>query len=591
MSQALIIAGMHRSGTSLVAELFRMAGVSMGDRLLPADNQNPRGYFEDTDFLALHREMVSAACSQDDEGWHDWGWTATETLHAEAWDRYEARARKLAEDRAAVHPVWGWKEPRTSLLLDFWHGILPNAVYVFVVREPWAVADSVRKLPAEIFNKSPDIAPRIWSFYNRRLLDFAHAHPDRCVFLPVNSLSKAPHKTLDRITSKFGLAFLSHDRTDCSAVVHSAMSRATSYEKDAQKKFAQEFPFADDLWKQLLDAAASQWTGRASPVSAHAPREPVAVPKPKPPRLSIIIPCFNDGRFLPDALASIEACTGSLHETIVVNDGSTDSETIELLAKMEKPGVRVLHGPNLGISGACNRGVREAVGEFILPMSADNKLRPDYIRRSVAVLDAAPDVGVVYGDPELFGDRTGYQALPDFDLHLLHVTNFIDACAVYRRTVWDAVGGYDLDLHHGYEDWDFWLSAAQKGWKFHHIADAMFDYRVRADSVRVHYLDPEKNRAIVRHIAAKHPYFAQHYDEIIGDLHARYAAATHANSSIEAETAKKNAAELENVLAQLALEKARVASLEQSLSWKMTAPLRAAHSIVRGNGEDVSESA
>ncbi|MFH0907454.1 MAG: glycosyltransferase [bacterium] len=601
MSQALIITGMHRSGTSLVAELFRMAGVAMGDRMVPADDCNPRGYFEDVDFLALHREMVAAAClppaasaqgdPEDVEGWPDWGWTTTETLRAEAWNRYESRAHKLAGDRAAIHPVWGWKELRTTLLLDFWHGILPNAAYAFVVREPWAVADSVRRLPVDIFNRSPDIAPRIWAFYNRRLLEFAHAHPERCVFLPIGSLTKSPHKTLDRITSRFGLAFLSHDRTNCSAVVHAALARTRVYEKDAQKKFAQEFPFADELWEQLLDAAATPSTAGIAAAPALAAAKTVAPPKPKPPRMSIIIPCYNDGRFLPDALASIEACSDKVHETIVINDGSTDPATLECLATLEPRGIRVLHGPHLGISSACNRGIREAVGEFILPISADNRIRPEYITRSIDVLDAAPDVGVVYGDPELFGDRTGHQVLPDFDLHQLHVTNYIDSSAVFRKAVWDDVGGYDTGLQHGYEDWDFWLAVARKGWKFHHIPEVMFDYRVRADSMRVHYMDLEKNRAMVSYVAAKHPYFAEHYAEILGALHARYVAALNMNSSIESETGKKFAAELEKALGELAAERARVASLEQSRSWRMTAPLRAAHGIVRGGRNDISGSA
>ena len=132
------------------------------------------------------------------------------------------------------------------------------------------------------------------------------------------------------------------------------------------------------------------------------------------------------------------------------------------------------------------------------------------------------------------------------------------------------------------------MGAAGKGWKFYHIAEVMFDYRVRSDSMRVHYMDPEKNRALVTRLAAKHPYFAEHYADIIGALHARYVAAANTTASIEVEASKKFAAELENVQAQLALERARVASLEHSMSWKMTAPLRAAHSIVRGGGDDVS---
>jgi hypothetical protein len=100
------------------------------------------------------------------------------------------------------------------------------------------------------------------------------------------------------------------------------------------------------------------------------------------------------------------------------------------------------------------------------------------------LLDRERSVGVVYGDVEYFGDRTGRSRVPSFDLVRLVDANFIDACALFRKRVWEDVGGYDEHMPHmGWEDWDFWLRAAVKGWGFIHLRQIAFDYRVRAGSM------------------------------------------------------------------------------------------------------------
>ena len=74
---------MHRSGTSLVASLLSAIGVDMGQRLLPPDKGNPRGYFEDIDFLEFQRRALSESCLKDDGGHPDWGWTESEKINSE----------------------------------------------------------------------------------------------------------------------------------------------------------------------------------------------------------------------------------------------------------------------------------------------------------------------------------------------------------------------------------------------------------------------------------------------------------------------------------------------------------------------------
>lgn len=257
MGQALIITGMHRSGTSFVAELFRSAGLPIGERLFPGDAGNPRGYFEDEDILTLQRAMLAKACPPGVTGWPDWGWTEAETLDERAWAADEPAMRALADQRAHL-PVWGWKDPRTSLLLEPWLRVLPDARYLFVVREPWKVAASVRRLPADLFRDRPDVGVRVWGNYNRRLLAFAGDHPDRCVILPMPWLAHMPHALLTRITAKLGIEGLCFDALRTQEILDGRQQDAHPADAEQERVFRQTYPEAVVLWERMLALARSE---------------------------------------------------------------------------------------------------------------------------------------------------------------------------------------------------------------------------------------------------------------------------------------------------------------------------------------------
>jgi glycosyltransferase involved in cell wall biosynthesis len=200
--------------------------------------------------------------------------------------------------------------------------------------------------------------------------------------------------------------------------------------------------------------------------------------------VSIIVPCFNDGQYLREAVQSAEKCQKKdACEIIIVNDGSSDGMTLEILRDMEREGHQVIHQANRGLSAARNIGIKAAGGAYILPLDSDNKIRPDYISEGIRVLEGNPRVGVVYGDCQFFGEKTGINRVPQFSLARLIQGNFIDACAIYRRLVWEEVGGYDQNMLLGWEDWEFWLRIALKNWGFCHIDAILFDYRVRENSM------------------------------------------------------------------------------------------------------------
>jgi glycosyltransferase involved in cell wall biosynthesis len=204
-------------------------------------------------------------------------------------------------------------------------------------------------------------------------------------------------------------------------------------------------------------------------------------------KVSIVIPCFNQGAMLREALASVEQVrNANLLEVIIVDDGSSEAETTRILDEAAKAGYSIVSQPNRGPGAARNTGIRLAKGEFILPLDSDNRLRDVYLKEGVFLLKNNPSIGVIYTDADYFGEMTGRWHVPEFNLLSLIRMNFIDACALYRKKLWEDVGGYDEQMPPiGLEDWDFWLRVASHGGSFVHLPKIGFDYRVRRDSMIV----------------------------------------------------------------------------------------------------------
>ena len=200
--------------------------------------------------------------------------------------------------------------------------------------------------------------------------------------------------------------------------------------------------------------------------------------------VSIVIPSYNLGVFLRETVQSIEAArTPALREIIVVDDGSSDPETIQILKELE-PACTVLRQSNRGLGAARNTGIGVATGEFILPVDSDNRIRKPYLAKAPLLLGQDPGNGVVYAHAEYIGNRSGIWHVPEFNLARLVDANFIDACALFRKQVWVDVGGYDEHPPHlGWEDWDFWLRAAVKGWRFVRLDEVAWEYRIRTGSM------------------------------------------------------------------------------------------------------------
>ncbi len=219
--------------------------------------------------------------------------------------------------------------------------------------------------------------------------------------------------------------------------------------------------------------------------------------------VSVVVPCFNHGEFLPEAVASVTDIKRDDIELIVVDDGSTDERTRKEMDLLIARGINVIRQENKGLAAARNTGIRASKGKYILPLDADNHLRAGYIEHGIRILDANPQVGVVYGDAEYIGTRTGRWQVGPFERDQLLKWNYIDACAIYRRSVWEENRGYDGTMPiQGLEDWDFWLRTLKQGWKFEYVPEILFDYRVAKESMITRTLGLEPQ--IEGFIAMKH---------------------------------------------------------------------------------------
>lgn len=182
MSKQLIVAGFHRSGTSLVCQLLHRAGLFLGHDLLGSKFSNPYGHFEDTEILSLHEQILS------DNGQT---WMVGERFLPVITEHHWRRIKGIIRGRNAEHGVWGFKDPRVCLFLMLWKHLLPNARVLLVYRH---FADSTyslgRRQSAELFSdptgparsyrrfwEEPDLALRMWLVHNEALLAFARAFP------------------------------------------------------------------------------------------------------------------------------------------------------------------------------------------------------------------------------------------------------------------------------------------------------------------------------------------------------------------------------------------------------------------------------
>lgn len=227
-----------------------------------------------------------------------------------------------------------------------------------------------------------------------------------------------------------------------------------------------------------------------------------------PPGVAVVIPCHNLGRTVEEAVDSVLAQTRPASEIVVVDDGSTDAATRQVLARLERPRTRVLSIEHAGVAAARNRGADATRAPYIVFLDADDVFAPDYIEQTAARLDADEEVSFVSCAVQAF-EGASYTWKPKDCTALTTLTHgSVHVSSIFRRTLWDAVGGFDPTLP-AYEDQDFWLRAIRLGFRGEILAQPLLFYRVRPDSRYRRGIEPEAYRAAMAAIIDKHRDFIQ----------------------------------------------------------------------------------
>ncbi|AXR61671.1 glycosyltransferase family 2 protein [Leptospira mayottensis] len=197
------------------------------------------------------------------------------------------------------------------------------------------------------------------------------------------------------------------------------------------------------------------------------------------PLVSIVIPCYNYGRYIHETVESILRQTYKNWEVIIVDDGSIDPFTISIIEEYKnKSGFTVLSIPRSGPSTARNIGIDTAQGEFILPLDSDDMIHEDYLLEAISAYEKNPSLGIVYCEAEFFGSIKGKWNLPEYRFPNILLDNCIFVSAVFKKSDWKEVGGFNENMKNEWEDYDFWLSLIEKGGKVYRIPKVLFYYRI-----------------------------------------------------------------------------------------------------------------
>ena len=222
-------------------------------------------------------------------------------------------------------------------------------------------------------------------------------------------------------------------------------------------------------------------------------------------RIAVIIPCFNDGKLLREALASLEGAEPL--EVVVVNDHSTDEETQQQLSEVEASGTRVLHHDrNLGVAAGRMTGLAATSAPYVFPLDSDDLAEPTSLSAMADCLDSHPEAGVCFGDYREFGDSELVRAVPEWlDPYRVAYTNEYPVSSLFRRSLLKEVGGWRTrEQLATFEDWDLWMYLAARGERGIHAGRGRITYRRRLHGVRLLQLGMSDYPELYRQMRAEH---------------------------------------------------------------------------------------
>ena len=217
--------------------------------------------------------------------------------------------------------------------------------------------------------------------------------------------------------------------------------------------------------------------------------------------VSIVMPCYNYGAFLPEALESVAEAAAGGAEVLVVDDGSDDEQTLQALENLPA-WVTLIRREKGGPAAARNSAIEICKGKYIYPLDADDKANLEFIKEALGALQHSAEFDVVFADRIHFGEESlHWEARVDQSMQWY--VNRIPATALYRKPLWERVGGYDEAMVEGYEDWEFWLHSMVAGARFTKAKNPAYWYRVRSQSM-VRTISVPHHQKLLAYMHSKH---------------------------------------------------------------------------------------
>lgn len=502
----IIILGMHRSGTSVLANWLQQCGICIGDSLMQGGTGNEEGHFEDLEFVRFHEKVFK------EKGLPASG-LCMHNVHTLSPGSIQELQRIITKKNAG-NKSWAWKDPRTCLFLYPYRELLPGAKYIVIVRNYQDCILSLMERNLEVaeikyLQHASFIKKKWWQYYRKNKFREAYFTNNTERYI--------------KIWIKYNTEIFTHiSKTD---PVNYCIMAYETFADDIKKLYTQikdtwgtPVKYADtekiykphraarknDLQKYVLDKAILQQAEKLEgSIRNHTGQKKLSKDKEttstilsNQPLVTIVAVSFNQEKYVTDTLNSILHQTYKNIQLIIADDGSTDGTKALIekwIADNKSETVFINHPRNKGVTKNLNSALPFIKGKYYQFVGCEDILFPDKIEKQVYLLESNPQTGVVYSDMQLITPggikwkQTHYQYYTDevpvngniYDSIIFKC--FITTPSVLMRTeVLRDCGGDNelLDIN----DYDFWIRASKK-FNFLYHDDVTILYRVVPDSL------------------------------------------------------------------------------------------------------------
>lgn len=217
----------------------------------------------------------------------------------------------------------------------------------------------------------------------------------------------------------------------------------------------------------------------------------------------VVVTCYNLGSLLLEALDSVYVQSRQAAEVLIVDDGSTDGQTIRILETIEARGTCVVRASHKGVAAARNHGISLIGTDYVLLLDGDDVLAPECIETMAGALDEHQGLAFVTSGIRSFGDIISTWMPPECTPGAALTRGGPHISSLFRRRLWEAAGGFDESLEN-YEDTDFWIKAMRAGLRGTVLPSYLLNYRVRRNSRYAQAVVQERHASVKRTLFERH---------------------------------------------------------------------------------------